>query len=134
MPLGHASPSGPTALLVSRDPGRLRDTATVLGQRGVRIRFAHDDHGVTRALAHRPWLVLVDLTDHAPLSDRTIAHINRMRGHALVVALHSGSIESAGHALADLSVDGFCRADERGHASLASYTDGSTATASPTVH
>ena len=93
MPLGHPSPSGPIALLVSGDPERFRDTATAFSRRGVLMRFAQDDRGVTRALAKRPWLVLVDLTHRAVISDRTIEHINRLRGRALVVGVSAGGMQ-----------------------------------------
>ena len=134
MPLGHPSPSGPIALLVSGDPERFRDTATAFSRRGVLMRFAQDDRGVTRALAKRPWLVLVDLTHRAVISDRTIEHINRLRGRALVVALHSGSLDSESLAFSELSVDGYCRADAGGPASLATYTAWPVGLGSQSVH
>ena len=107
------------------------ETLDTLGMRPT-VRLGHV--GVTRALAQQPWIVLVDLTHRATLSDRTIEHINRLRGRALVVALHSGSLDSASLAFSDLSVDGYCRADAGGPASLATYTAWPVGLGSQSVH
>lgn len=114
----------PRALLVTGDPSRHRETTFALARRGMTMVEAQNDSEVEHALALRPLLVLVDLTSRAALSRGTVARINRLRGRALVMALHEGTLGSAAHAYADLSVDGFCLAGGEGAGSLSEFVPG----------
>jgi len=102
--------SAPEVLLLSRLPEAHEEFLRALTTRGIPVAVVRDPRNALRALRRTPVVVLVDLVHGAGLDRISVERLNRDRGHSLVVALHQGALGNALGELADLSVDGFCRA------------------------
>jgi DNA-binding response OmpR family regulator len=104
------SGSAPEVLLLSRLPEAHEELLRALTTRGIPVSVVRDPRRALRALRRTPVVVLVDLVHGAGLDRISVARLNRDRGHSLVVALHQGAFGDDLGELADLSVDGYCRA------------------------
>ena len=100
----------PEVLLLSRLPEAHEELLRALTTRGIPVAVVRDPTRVLSALRRTPVVVLVDLVHGAGLDRASVARLNRDRGQSLVVALHQGAFGDALGELANLSVDGYCRA------------------------
>jgi len=99
-------------LLLSESPLYHRDGLLALRRRGLRVRVARGKHQALRRLLQSPAMVLVDLASSTPLDGEVVARLNRMRGPTMVLALHEGRLGDGLGEMANLNVDGFCRAHD----------------------
>lgn len=97
-------------LLLSRAPEAHQEFLRALTERGIPVAIVRDPRQALHDLRRTPVVVLVDLVHGAGLDRSSVARLNRERGRSLVVALHQGALDDALDELAELSVDGFCRA------------------------
>ena len=101
-------------LLLTSRPEAHRPTLRALRRLGVRARAASDPVRTLRALGSAPGVVLVDLVNGSGLDPFAISALNRRAGRTVVLALHAGGFGLYHEAVADLSVDGFCRVGDWG--------------------
>lgn len=99
-------------LLLSARPEHHAQVLATLRARGLAARVASSSGRVLRLLALAPPLVLVDLARPVMLSRAAVQALNAARGPSLVVALHEGSLDTDQAPLAELSVDGYCHAQD----------------------
>ncbi len=99
-------------LLLSESPMQHRDGLLALRRRGLQVRVASGTRQALRRLQQAPAMVLVDLSSSSALDGEVVARLNRMRGPTMVLALHEGRLGDGLGEMANLSVDGFCRAHD----------------------
>jgi len=99
-------------LLLSAAPEAYSSMLDVLHARGITAKAACSPQDASRLIHHHPTTVLVDLVHGAGVDEATIETINRLRGRALVLALHAGGLGEFYEKISDLNVDGFCRYDD----------------------
>jgi hypothetical protein len=98
-------------LLLSRFPEAHEELLRALELRGIPVAVVRDPTRDLRDLRRHPGVVLIDLVYGAGLDRSSVERLNRERGRSLVVGLHHGALDDALGELADLSVDGYCRAE-----------------------
>ena len=103
------SPSA-EVLLFSALPEAHEEFMHALTRLGIPVAVARNPLRAMRGLRRAPVVVLVDLVHGAGLSRAAVQRLNRERGRSLVVALHQGGFGAFHDELANLNVDGFCRA------------------------
>lgn len=106
MPRSHGE-----VMLLSAQPDAHQLMVRTLRRRGVRVRIPAFGAPL-REPGRGPDVILVDLVHGTGLTRDRVAALNRRRGHAIVVALHEGSLEPGRDATADLAVEGFCRSED----------------------
>ena len=99
-------------LLLSRAPRERLGVLQSFRRDGARVQVASSAARTIELLAFRPELVIVDLAYGAALSTQVVETLNRASRSTLVVALHDGNLENTGENAHDLSVAGYCRADD----------------------
>ena len=103
-------PSSAEVLLFSAVPEAHEEFLHALAERGIPVAVARNPLRAMRGLRRSPVVVLVDLVHGAGLNRAAVQRLNRERGRSLVVALHQGGFGAFQNELANLNVDGFCRA------------------------
>ena len=98
-------------LLLSAWPEAHENLVRLLAANGIPVAVSRCPQRALRGLRRAPALVLVDLVHGAGLDRHAVARLNRSRGRTLVVALHEGGFGAFQAEVADLNVDGFCRAE-----------------------
>ena len=119
-------------LLLSAVPGAHELTVDALRRHGATVRVAHEPRRALELLRSRPTLVLVDLVHGPAIDRRVVSRLNGSRGSTMVVALHEGRLDLFQEAVADLSVDAFCRSGD--WRPLTDITSPPGALSSTTVH
>jgi CheY-like chemotaxis protein len=99
-------------LLLSAAPDAHEVTVDALRRHGATVRVAREPGRALELLRSRPTLVLVDLVHGPAIDRRVVSRLNGSRGSTMVVALHEGRLDLFQEAVADLSVDGFCRSGD----------------------
>lgn len=102
-------------VLLSARPEARKSLMSALTSAGVSVRVARHPDRALELLGQPVRLVLVDLEHSEAMDPRVVATLNERRGDAVVLAVHDGGLRSEDDAIADLAVDGTCRADQ-GHA------------------
>ena len=99
-------------MLLSRVPDAHAALVGGLRDRGAEVSIPRGRGGALEAIARRPDFLIVDLVHGAGLTPGLVERINRSRDATVVLALHDGSLGAYHNELADLAVEGFCRAGD----------------------
>jgi ActR/RegA family two-component response regulator len=99
---------------------------------GVEVAIAQGASRAIRRMRRSPVLVLVDLVHGAGIGRADVSRLNSARGQSIVVALHEGGFGQHESEIANLSVDGFCRAEN--WRPIAGFARGQMYKASQFVH
>ena len=99
-------------VLLSRAPRAHSKLIARLRDRGAGVCVPRDDAHRVERIASNPDFVLVDLVHGAGLTPRLVERLNRLRSATVVLALHDGSLGRYLDETAELSVEGFCDADD----------------------
>lgn len=110
MNLHHA----PQIVLLTRAPRAHTGLVRSLEHRGMRVDLATRPRSAITLLCAAPLLVLVDLVHGAGLDRSVVRRLNAMGGATTVLGLHSGRLDSCPREVQELTVGGFCRADDWG--------------------
>lgn len=99
-------------MLLSRVPDAHAALVGDLRERGAEVSVPRGGGGALEAIALRPDFLIVDLVHGAGLTPHLVERINRSRDATVVLALHDGSLGPYHDEMADLAVEGFCRAGD----------------------
>jgi hypothetical protein len=99
-------------VLLSRAPLAHRRLIASLRATGAVVRIARAGDRLQELLACAPSFVLVDLIHGARLTPGLVAQMNRTRTNTVVLALHDGNLGPFHTEMSDLSVEGFCHAED----------------------
>lgn len=99
-------------LLLSATPQAHDGLLHSLAQCGITAYAVNGGQEAEGWLSREPEIVLVDLVHGTGVDPESIEVINRHRGRALVLALHAGGFGDFLDEVAELNVDGFCRAGD----------------------
>ena len=99
-------------MLLSRAPDAHAALIGDLRDRGAEVTIPRGRGGALEAIALRPDFLLVDLVHGAGLTPGLVERINRSRDATVVLAPHDGSLGPYHDEMADLAVEGFCRAGD----------------------